>query len=482
MLLGALSLGASATTAAASGPTTPPFTQCPAVGGDTSCGLLIVINPNGSPTVLSDPGQGPYDAIEDTLIGVQNLSGQTIPSLPISGSDIFGLDGDGLCTQSPRPAGCPFGATGYEGPGTAFTITDADRGTVLFAGGLAPGASAYFSLEGRVASSSLSIDAFIQASGTAFSAVEGATSSRTAATFTDSDTGATASDYAATIDWGDGSSSPGAVGGGGGSFTVSGSHGYAEEGTFTVSVTITDVDNPSNTATARSTATVSDAALSAACAAPATSTASFNGPVVTLGDADPGGTATDFTATIGWGDGSSSAGTITGPSGGPFAVGGTHTFASTGFFTITTTVRDAGGSTASTSCTLLVFAFAPGGGAFVIGDGNSASGASATFWSARWSSLNSVSGGTAPASFKGFAETPATPGCGRAWSTDTGNSTPPPAGPLPAYMAVIVTGFVSQSGPTDSGSTAHIVVVRTAAGYAADPGHDGTGTVAALVC
>ncbi len=186
MLLGALSLGASATTAAASGPTTPPFTQCPAVGGDTSCGLLIVINPNGSPTVLSDPGQGPYDAIEDTLIGVQNLSGQTIPSLPISGSDIFGLDGDGLCTQSPRPAGCPFGATGYEGPGTAFTITDADHGTVLFAGGLAPGASAYFSLEGRVASSSLSIDAFIQASGTAFSAVEGATSSRTAATFTDS--------------------------------------------------------------------------------------------------------------------------------------------------------------------------------------------------------------------------------------------------------------------------------------------------------
>src|SRR5712691_997025 len=78
----------------------PPFTQCPAIGADTSCGILIVFNADGTTSILSDPSQGPFDSIEDTLVGVQNNSGVTIPNTTISGTSIFGFDGDGICSGS----------------------------------------------------------------------------------------------------------------------------------------------------------------------------------------------------------------------------------------------------------------------------------------------------------------------------------------------------------------------------------------------
>jgi hypothetical protein len=328
-----------------------------------------------------------------------------------------------------------------------------------------------------------SSDQPITATGTTFSATEGQQYSGTVATFTDPITTATTSDYAASIDWGDGSpSSPGTISGSGGNFTVSGAHTYAEEETSTVTVTIAGVTNASNTATATSTANVSDAALTASCATLPTSARSFNGSTATFTDAaSPGGTISDFSATITWGDGSTSDGTLSGPDGGPYTVSGSHTYATTGYFTISTTITDVGGSTTSTSCTTLVYAFAPGGGYFVIGNNNAALGTSTTFWGAQWRKLNSLSGGPAPASFEGYAESPTTPAYGTSWSTDTGNSTPPPAGPLPAYMGVIATSAATQSGSTISGNTVHIVVVKTDPGYQPAVGHPGTGTVVAQV-
>jgi hypothetical protein len=323
----------------------------------------------------------------------------------------------------------------------------------------------------------------IAASGTSFGAVEGAPFNGQVATFTDPDTTATAAEYSATIDWGDGSpADTGVVTGSGGSFGVSGSHTYAEEGTYSVTVTITDVDNATNTATAHSTATVADAPLSATCTAAAAVANPFGGTVAQLVDADPNGTVSDYTATIDWGDASSSSGTVTGPNGGPFQVGGTHLYAATGTYTISVHLSDVGGSTTSTTCTVLIFAFPPGGGTFAIGDGNNAVGAAVTFWGAQWSKLNALSAGAAPASFKGFAKSPQTPTCGVGWSTDPGNSAPPPAGPLPTFLGVIVTSSASKSGSQISGDTAHIVVVLTDPGYQPNPGHPGTGVVVASVC
>jgi RHS repeat-associated protein len=125
------------------------FSQCPPVGADASCGVLITITDNGI-QVQSDSTQGPLDGIEDTLIGVQNSSSGTIGSLQLSANtDLFGFDGDGLCAASPRPSGCPFGPTLYEGPGTSFSNINPSStgGVVNFTNGLAPGASGYFSLE-----------------------------------------------------------------------------------------------------------------------------------------------------------------------------------------------------------------------------------------------------------------------------------------------------------------------------------------------
>lgn len=148
--------------------------------------------------------------------------------------------------------------------------------------------------------------------------------------------------------------------------------------------------------------------------------------------------------------------------------------------TVSCSATDNLGHSASATPSYLVYATAPGGGSFVIG--NQSTAGTVTFWGAQWSKLNSLSGGAAPSSFKGFAKNAAAPVCGANWSTDPGNSASPPPGPLPAYMAVIVTSSSSKSGSLISGSTVHVVVVRTNAGYDANPGHAGTGTVVATIC
>lgn len=326
-------------------------------------------------------------------------------------------------------------------------------------------------------------DSAINPQGTTINATEGQSVTATVATFTDPDTKATAAEYSAMIDWGDASTSAGVITGAAGNFSVSGTHTYAEEGSYKVTVTVTDVDNPKSTGTADSTAIVVDAALTASPACAATSLKAYSAPTATFTDAaSPFGTLSDFSASINWGDASVTAGTVTGPDGGPYTVSGTHTFATTGTFTITTTVTDVGGAKAVTSCTTLGFSFAPGGGAFVIGNQNSATGTSVTFWGAQWAKDNSLSGGPAPRSFKGFAKSPTTPTCGATFTADPGNSSPPPAGPLPTFMAVIVTSKATQSGSTTSGTIVHIVIVKTNPGYSTDPGHAGTGTVVAVVC
>ncbi len=141
-------------------PPTPPFRQCPAVGHDTSCQILIVVNADKSVDIYADPFQGPYDGSDDALVGVQNNSTQAVTQLPLTGLDIFGLDGDGLCqvagTGAGSPNACPFGSTGYEGPGTSFTITSTATGAITFLnGGIQPDDAAYFSLEGALSAASV---------------------------------------------------------------------------------------------------------------------------------------------------------------------------------------------------------------------------------------------------------------------------------------------------------------------------------------
>jgi hypothetical protein len=47
---------------------------------------------------------------------------------------------------------------------------------------------------------------------------------------------------------------------------------------------------------------------------------------------------------------------------------------------------------------------------------------------------------------------------------------------------VIVAGRITKSGSTISGTSLHIVAVKTAAGYGPAPGREGTGQVVGTVC
>jgi uncharacterized repeat protein (TIGR01451 family) len=117
---------------------------------------------------------------------------------------------------------------------------------------------------------------------------------------------------------------------------------------------------------------------------------------------------------------------------------------------------------------------------FVIGDRNAILGDTVTFWGAQWAKDNTLSGGPAPNSFKGFTDTvPAS--CGGSWTSRPGNSSQPPD-TVPLFMTVIASSTITKSGATITGDIPKIVVVRTNPGYGPSPGHAGTGTVVAVVC
>jgi hypothetical protein len=147
----------------------PPFNQCPPVGADSSCAVLIVIDTNGSVVILQDSNMGPFDGIEDTLVGVQDncASCGTITSLTISGPNILGFDNDGACsglyTPNPSPSLCQSGMLttndpqDYESNNVTFTIVNPNTGSINFSPGLTNGQHAWFSLENSLNATSLKV-------------------------------------------------------------------------------------------------------------------------------------------------------------------------------------------------------------------------------------------------------------------------------------------------------------------------------------
>lgn len=177
-------------------------------------------------------------------------------------------------------------------------------------------------------------------------ATEGATFSGQLAEFSDALTGAQPSGFLATISWGDGTTGAGSVGGANGSFSVSGAHKYAEEGSFIVTVTFAENDANPVTVSPTRTVTVQDARLAGASISLAASGRKrFSVPVASFADSDPAAAASDFSATINWGDGHTSAGAIARSGNGTrVTVIGTHAYARTGSYRVTTVVHDKGGS------------------------------------------------------------------------------------------------------------------------------------------
>jgi hypothetical protein len=181
-----------------------------------------------------------------------------------------------------------------------------------------------------------------------FSAPAGVSFTTTVATFSDTLTSAVAADFTATINWGDATTSAGTVSGGGGAFQVSGTHTYAGAGTFAVTVTLSDDAPGTATAAVTGTAHVASGLSVTAVNVSTPENALFNGTVATFSDADTSKTVASFTATINWGDGTLTAGSVTGGSG-SFTVTGQHTYADEGSFPVGVTVTEngAGGATAT---------------------------------------------------------------------------------------------------------------------------------------
>jgi hypothetical protein len=126
----------------------------------TGCNVLITVNADRTTSVVIKDAT-PYENSEDILVGVLNNSSSTVPNLSLSGSGIFGLDGDGVCTFTfPGNGYCSTNANGassisgqdpfdYYGPTSTYTnFSSGNSGTVNFTPPIAAGGSAFFSLEG----------------------------------------------------------------------------------------------------------------------------------------------------------------------------------------------------------------------------------------------------------------------------------------------------------------------------------------------
>jgi Zn-dependent metalloprotease len=243
------------------------------------------------------------------------------------------------------------------------TITDTVDGVIGGTGGVAAvTASASFT--------ATITDAPITAQGVASIApTEGAPFTGLVATFTNHDANATADQFKAIIDWGDGNTGKGTItANAAGGFDVTGTNTYGKKGTFPVSVTITDVSDPigdPTSATPSSTLASTTAVVPVAPITPFGVTfttfqrTEFSGIAAVFTDANQLSAAGDFHAVIDWGDSTTSAGTITSGPNGAFIVSGTHTFGLTGSFPVSVQISSAEGAQAGAQSTAIVSMIAP---------------------------------------------------------------------------------------------------------------------------
>jgi RHS repeat-associated protein len=210
--------------------------------------------------------------------------------------------------------------------------------------------------EASAASDALVEDAPLSVSLNAPSPVEGAApQSEVVASFSDPDPNDNTNEYQATITWEDGDVTAGSISGGDGSFIVSGSHSYQEESPgvpFSVNV----VADGGADAGSSALVPVEDAPLSLTLTPPnpLERTSLTDVPVASFTDADANADLSDYQATITWGEGASTPGTIT-ESNGVFTVSGTYTYLEEApSLTFSVQVQDAGGADAQQSASIAV--------------------------------------------------------------------------------------------------------------------------------
>jgi hypothetical protein len=187
----------------------------------------------------------------------------------------------------------------------------------------------------------------------------------TLATFSDANPSPNILDYSATVNWGDGSSdflapfNGGIVANSDGTFSVIDSHIYADAVPgMNFSVTIMDAGGATTGSAA--TVTVTDPPLTlSATMNTVVANQPFTATVATFSDYNLTGDVSEYTATIHWGDGETTSGSVV-QNGGSFDVVGTHTYKKLGNDSVTVTVTDDGAPTTVTASVQVVALLATG--------------------------------------------------------------------------------------------------------------------------
>jgi uncharacterized repeat protein (TIGR03803 family) len=311
-------------------------------GAAGTWGGIFSLTPPSTPIILTPATLSNFSEGLSSTLTVAQVSGGVAPySVSINW-------GDSTTSTSSMPTSGGVSATHAwveeSSPGLPYTVT------VTVTDAIAQ--TATVSDTATVADAALSAGPAVAITGS-----ENLVFSGTVATFSDANAAAPLSDFTATISWGDGTSSAGTVSGTG-PYTVTGSHTYLEGGAYATSVAIKDVGG--STLTVSGSAAISDYPLHATGVADDVPSI-FSGTVGHLRDDDPTATASEYTVTIDWGDGTSSAGTVIGKNH-RFRISGTHTYAAAAAYTVTVSVRDTGGATATATSTLNVTDFRGSGG------------------------------------------------------------------------------------------------------------------------
>ena len=179
-----------------------------------------------------------------------------------------------------------------------------------------------------------------------FTATEGTGLTGKVSHFATSRAGATAGGFAASIDWADGTTSAGTiVANAAGGFDVTGSHTWRVGGYKAVSVRISDVVT-NGYIFAGGNNYVGVKRLSATgVSLRGTALVNLAATVANFTSANALAIASDFTATIVWGDGTSSLGTVVAKAGGGYSVLASHTFAAKGTLTARVYITSISGAT-----------------------------------------------------------------------------------------------------------------------------------------
>jgi RHS repeat-associated protein len=169
--------------------------------------------------------------------------------------------------------------------------------------------------------------------------------------------------HAAIIDWGDGSSSAGTVSFNDGDGIVTGTHAYSDGGQYTVTLSLSD-DGGGSASTSTS-ASVQNSPPIVSSVPPVSG--SEGSPVALTASFTDGGTSDSHIATIHWGDGTSSPGTVT-SSGGQGTITGSHVYGDDGVYAVTVSISDSDGLTTSATGSATILNVAPTLSAAVPGD------------------------------------------------------------------------------------------------------------------